>query len=235
MTSSDSSIPVSSEMRKSLKVLATQRDYSYQELLEELKQMYEAEMPFKSEREFMEWFENNYELFGFQGIVEPDTGRGIDFEMLNLEGESVMVELELMAKNFKEHGHDEGKVDEIICVWSQRDEVNGVPVTALKKVDSERKILDEVKGRKMKSLELSPEIVELFNESFQTLQMRYGRDLNQADVMNAILEVILIEKDYEGLSFTERMDEQVFDDSIRENIISKITGKDIEEVKEEYE
>jgi hypothetical protein len=69
----------------------------------------------RNERHFAEWFKENFDQFGFSGIVRGDIGVCPDFIMLRA-GNEVKVELETRASNFVVHKHSLDDVDEIICL-----------------------------------------------------------------------------------------------------------------------
>lgn len=222
-SSDNSSIPVSNEMRKSLKVLATHRDYSYEELLEELKTVYEGSIPFKSEKEFTDWFEDNYEMFGFRGIISPDMGTFPDYSMENFEGEEVKVEAELMAKNFKDHSHDSEEVDKIVCAWSSVDEIEGVPVVALEKVESEGMKYREMRGKVSKTWQIDEDVAEKLGNAFQVENVVRGVAVNESEIISEILrrmietvdedaEDYIREKDYLKYRIDEDVMESVLDE-----------------------
>ncbi|MBD3249449.1 hypothetical protein GF336_05370 [Candidatus Woesearchaeota archaeon] len=85
----------------------------------------------KNEKEFADWFKDNYKKLGFSKIVRPDISRCPDFIMLK-DGKNVNVELETVASNFLVHKHDLDKVDEIICLV--KDTELGKPITDVKEL-----------------------------------------------------------------------------------------------------
>jgi len=121
------SIQLSDDIRRRMKILASYRDMSYEGILEDLINVFENTIPFRSREEFSEWFELNKEKFGFRRIVE----RRQKFPRYRVEdekGKEKEVELELMARDFERHGYDPKKVDLIIVAYSDRKEIAGIPV-----------------------------------------------------------------------------------------------------------
>lgn len=86
----------------------------------------------KNERQFAEWFKNNFKQFGYSKIVRGDISRCPDFIMFR-DGKEVGVELETLASNFVMHKHDIKKVDEIVCLIN--DVKLGIPVLEAKGVE----------------------------------------------------------------------------------------------------
>ncbi len=123
-------IQVSEEVRKNLKILASQRDVSYQDMLEDFINIFNSIIPFKDEAEFSTWFEKNVHYFGFKKIIEKRGGYP-DFLLEDHKGKSIRVELEVVGSDFIRHKHDPRKVDLIICVFSDKDEIMGVPVVSI--------------------------------------------------------------------------------------------------------
>lgn len=120
------SIQLSDEVRRRLKILGSQRDISYEEVLKDLINVFEAEIPFGSEHEFAQWFENNLHRFDFKEVVEKDKQR---YVLKNENGETKKAEIRLIGSDFADLNGKE-KPDLFLCFWSGRDEINGVPVIA---------------------------------------------------------------------------------------------------------
>ncbi len=74
---------------------------------------------FANEKDFIEWFKNNYELLGFSKILEHTKQRFPDFKM-ELDGKEVEIELETSSSNFIRHNHDPKKVDIVICLVNDK-------------------------------------------------------------------------------------------------------------------
>jgi Arc/MetJ-type ribon-helix-helix transcriptional regulator len=74
---------------------------------------------FSNEKQFAEWFEANFELLGFDKIIEKPV-KCPDYIML--KGPiRVKVELETMSSNFILHKHDPKDVDLVICLLKNKD------------------------------------------------------------------------------------------------------------------
>ena len=63
-------IQISDHLRRKLKVLTAHRGISYSELLEDLIDVYESTIPFKSDEEFRNWFIQNLKQFNLNEIIE---------------------------------------------------------------------------------------------------------------------------------------------------------------------
>ena len=123
------SIQLSEDLRKRLKVLSSHRDLPYEEILKDLIKVFEKSIPFNSERDFGSWFEKNFNKLGFKKIAERK--QFPDYIVLTKDGKKIGVELELIADDFTRHGHDPKKVDKIVCVWSDKKEIDDVPVLSI--------------------------------------------------------------------------------------------------------
>lgn len=123
-------IQISESLRRRLKVIASFRDISYEEVLNDLINVFENSIPFKTEREFSEWFEKNVNKFGFKRIVEKRK-TPTDYRIEDKDGKIKNVELELIGYDFVRHKHDPKETDLIICVFSDKDEMKGVPVISM--------------------------------------------------------------------------------------------------------
>lgn len=121
-------VQISENLRRRLKVLSSYRDMSYEEILDDLITVFEGTIPFKTKGEFSEWFEKNIKLLGFKKIVEKRARGFPDYRLEDKGGKMRDVELELVAGDFLRHGHDPKKVDLIVSVFSTEDEISGVPV-----------------------------------------------------------------------------------------------------------
>lgn len=150
-------IQISEELRKRLRILASYRDISYEEALKDFIDMFQSIIPFQNEWEFADWFEKNLERFGFKRIIEKKKGFP-DYKLEDIEGKVKRVELELIGTDFIRHKHDPKKVDTIICVYSDRDEIAGIPTLSI--VEGPRKP-GEIIGRKQRiSVTLDAEIIK---------------------------------------------------------------------------
>lgn len=129
-------IQVSEQLRRELKVMASQHDLSYEELLSDLIEVFDSAAPFRTEEEFGDWFEDNIDKFGFQEIIKKRGNASPDYRVRDEHGEVKEVELELVGKNFVSHGHDPEDTDLIICLFSRTDTIEGVPVLAIVDSDS---------------------------------------------------------------------------------------------------
>ncbi len=121
------SIQLSEDIRRRMKILASYRDMSYDGILEDLISVFENTIPFRDREEFSEWFELNKEKFGFRRIVE----RRREFPSYRIEdehGKEKEVELELIARDFERRGYNPKRVDLIIAAYSDSKEIAGVPV-----------------------------------------------------------------------------------------------------------
>ena len=90
------------------------------------------QLRFYTEHDFENWFKNNYTIFGIKKLIKinrwfPD----VVAEMYN--GKVLRIELELLARNFKSHGHDPLRCDLILCFAKTKHEetVKGVPVISI--------------------------------------------------------------------------------------------------------
>lgn len=136
-------IQLDESMRRKLKVLASYHDLSYNELLEELVNVFESAIPFKDEKEFAKWFEDNLQKFGFKEVVERRKHSSPDYRLKDEDNSIKEVELELLGKNFVSHGHDAEEVDQIICLFSERDKIKGVPViSVIQSEDMKKNVID---------------------------------------------------------------------------------------------
>ena len=87
---------------------------------------------FYTEHDFEEWFKNNYSIFGIKEIIKinrwyPD----VVARMHN--NKIIRIELELLARNFIDHGHEPSMCDLIICFAKRKSEqtIKGVPVISI--------------------------------------------------------------------------------------------------------
>jgi hypothetical protein len=125
-------IQLSDDLRQRLKLLAAHRNTNYENLINELIDVYENIVNFKSEKEFAEWFEQNYSLFGFKEIVNKNKGKTPDYIVKDLNGKIKKVELELFAEDFITHKHKKEDVDIIVALFSKDEKsINEIPTLSL--------------------------------------------------------------------------------------------------------
>ncbi len=124
-------IQLSDDLRQRLKLLAVQRNANYESLIEELMDVYETIVEFKSEREFAEWFEQNFSLFGFKEIISKNK-KTPDYLIRDFGGKVKKVELELCAQDFVTHKHKKEDVDMIVALFSKDEKsIEGIPTLVL--------------------------------------------------------------------------------------------------------
>ena len=124
-------IQISNDLRKKLKVIASEQDISYEQALEQLLSVFETCLPFRSEREFAKYFEDNLELFDFKEVIEKRPKGYPDYRLLDNKGKEVEVELELIGESFRHHKHDPKKADLIVCLFSNEKIIEGVKVVSV--------------------------------------------------------------------------------------------------------
>jgi predicted DNA-binding ribbon-helix-helix protein len=124
-------IQLSDDLRQRLKLLVAQRNTTYEDLIEELIEIYDQVIEFKSEREFSQWFEQNFNLFGFKEIISKNKGTP-DYYVKDFNGKTKKVELELCAQDFIQHRHKKEDVDIIVALFSKDEKsVEGIPTLVL--------------------------------------------------------------------------------------------------------
>lgn len=121
-------IQLSEDLRKKIKILASYRDVSYEQALEDLEEVFNSTVPFNSLDEFSKWFEGNLEKFDFKKIIKKEKH---NYEVEDKEGKTKNIILELMAKDFIRHKHDTKKVDLIVSFYSDSEKIEKIPVVSL--------------------------------------------------------------------------------------------------------
>jgi len=107
----------------------------------------------KNEKQFADWFKENYKKLGYSKIIRGDISRCPDFVMVR-NGKEVRVELETVSSNFLAHKHDLNKVDEILCLV--KDVELGKPVKEIKQLTFE--------GNRKVTLSIESEVYEKFKK-----------------------------------------------------------------------
>ncbi|GBC70064.1 hypothetical protein HRbin01_01772 [archaeon HR01] len=128
MSEAKTTLQISEDLRRKLKIYASMRDIPYEDLLTDLLYIIEALAPFKDIGQFAQFFEKNTEKFGLNKIIEKlGTSRYI---VEDSEGKSLQIQLELFSSDYSRRVK-KGHVDMIVAVVSTANEVEGVPVKAL--------------------------------------------------------------------------------------------------------
>jgi Arc/MetJ-type ribon-helix-helix transcriptional regulator len=141
-------IQISESLRRRLKVLASLRDVPYEDLLNSLVDVFEACIPFKSEREFAKFFEENIEKFGFKRIIERRYTSSPDYVVEDFNGKRRNVELELFAEDIKRHRPDPSEVDYVVALFSTADNIDGIPVISVLRPESVRDLVEKFSDAK---------------------------------------------------------------------------------------
>jgi len=121
-------IQISENLRIQLKTYCAEMNLTYEDFLYSLINSFENIAPFKRESEFRMWFKFNIVLFGYTEIIEDNEKSFPDFVMKKKDGSIERVELELVDISFYRHKHDINKVDKIICVYGELQNIGNVPV-----------------------------------------------------------------------------------------------------------
>lgn len=117
---------ISKELDKRLKFVAIREGKKYEKVLKNMLTSFEKKIPFESERQFANWFEKNIKFFGFEECTKSQSP---DYIVKTMEGKMKRVELELLADGYN---HPPNYCDFIVCVYSNTEKINGVPVLAIK-------------------------------------------------------------------------------------------------------
>ena len=123
-------IQISNELRKKLKIASAYYNETYENLLKEILELFEKEIPFKTKEEFCDWFEINYRLLGIQKIIAKQRKSCPDYVVEDVEGRKLNIDVELFAKRFLSTPHTDG-VDYIVSAYSSDEKIANVTVIAL--------------------------------------------------------------------------------------------------------
>lgn len=88
------------------------------------------EKDFLFEKEFHNWFKENYKLLGFDKLI-VELKRGFPDFIMEMDGAILRIEIETVSSNFILHKHDPKKVDLVICMVKDRDLC--VPIIEIRK------------------------------------------------------------------------------------------------------
>jgi hypothetical protein len=125
-------IQISNELRNKLKVASAYYNETYENLLNEVLNLFEKEIPFKTKEEFCSWFEGNHRLLAIKKIVARTSH---DYIVQDMEGGRLHVDIELFAKHFLLTPHAT-RIDYIISAYSSEGKVANVPVISLNMLKS---------------------------------------------------------------------------------------------------
>jgi len=135
-------IQVPENIRRALKVLSVQRNIPYGGLLQDLIDLYEATMPFKTDIELKQWFEKNYEKLGFQTIIEKKPTE--TYLLKDKNGRTVNACVELTPKDLARKRYNTSEIDIIICAFSTQTEIDGTPIISLIKPEKDPQTITKI-------------------------------------------------------------------------------------------
>lgn len=160
-------IQISDNIRKRLKVLASYRDVSYEDVLDDMINVFSASIPFRNKEEFSQWFEKNITKFGFKKIIEKRPDVSPEYRLEDENGNERRVEPELLADDFVRHGHDPKNIDLIVCLYSDKEKINDVPVLSIIHPPKDpREIIKRMEGR-YETILIPKPLFEKIKESIQ--------------------------------------------------------------------
>jgi dTDP-glucose pyrophosphorylase len=182
-------IQITEGLRKKLKLLASSRDISYKELLEDFIEIFQSMIPFKNEFEFARWFEKNLDYFGFKKIIEKRK-EFPDYKLEDIEGKIKNVEIEILGKDFIRHGHDPRKVDLIICVYSDKEYINGVPVLSIVKGPGKLELIR--KKKQIIAVTLDKELVEKIDKNVDGVKIKSRSEFVEKVIKEYLKKICVI-------------------------------------------
>jgi len=197
-------IQISDTLRKKLKVLSSYRDISYEELIEDLINVFIATIPFRSDDEFREWFEQNLDKLGFKRIV----GKGISpsYRLEDADGRIKNVEVELIGEDFERHEHDPNKTDLVICLFSTKERIKGVPVLSIiKPPEDPREVIYRLSG-KFKTVSIPTTLYNKLKEAIKNTGFT-----NVSSFVSHILREVLVEKRDWSVPLTKEEEEKIIE------------------------
>lgn len=133
-------LQISENLRRKLKVYASIRDIPYEDLISDLTQVMESLLPFKGFGELTRFFENNLEKFGLSKILKKVGDLG--YIAQDSSGNVIKVQLELFAHDYLRHIRKD-KPDLIISIISLHEELDGIPVRSIVNLTDLGKIILE--------------------------------------------------------------------------------------------
>jgi|SRR3989344_7859181 len=113
-------IQISEELRRKLKIISSYRDIPYEDALGELIEVFEWFIPFKDVNEFSGWFERNLGRFGLARVEEKkDEGGWISYLVRDEKKQKRKIALQIICnkgdlERFKAEGFDT-----IVCTFSK--------------------------------------------------------------------------------------------------------------------
>jgi len=108
-------IQISEDIRKRLKILSSYRDVPYEQLLQEILDVFEHFMVFKDLTEFVGWFERNLSRFGLQSFSGKKQEKGyVRYVAEDVQGKKKIIALQIIVLP---EDTFEG-VDEVICIFT---------------------------------------------------------------------------------------------------------------------
>ncbi|HLC63396.1 MAG TPA: hypothetical protein VJJ21_03685 [Candidatus Nanoarchaeia archaeon] len=159
-------IQISDEIRRRLKVISSQRDVSYENVLDEILDVFEYFIPFKDLGEFSVWFEKNLGRFGCKKVLEKRKEKGYFHYLVEDEkGVQRKAALQIVTrKDDMEHFKSE-KIQMIVCVFSKE---KSSQITALSQEVFERYGLLKNADQKTAEIAIPRTVESFFSEKVKT-------------------------------------------------------------------
>lgn len=140
MSEAKTTLQISEDLRRKLKVYASMRDIPYEDLLADFIQISEALVPFKDIGQFAQFFEKNTEKFGL-GKIRKKVGAS-RYLVEDQKGNTSRIQLELFANDYSRRTRKR-QTDLIVAVVSIVNEIEGVPVKSLVSLSELGKLIKE--------------------------------------------------------------------------------------------
>ena len=140
MMQGKTTLQISENLRRKLKIHASIRDIPYEDLLADMIRVMEPLIPFKDLSEFARFFEKNLEKFGLSKILSK-TGDS-SYITHDSNGAVKRVQAELFAHDYLRHVKKD-RPDIIVSVVTFQDELDGIPVRSIVNLTNISKIIFE--------------------------------------------------------------------------------------------
>jgi len=108
-----------------MNILKNNMDKEIEEIRKITKKNINFEKNFENEKQYHNWMESNYKLFGFDSLVKSNKTKFPDL-ILKKNDKIIRVELEIHSSNFILHKHKKEETDLVICII--KDKKIGVPI-----------------------------------------------------------------------------------------------------------
>ena len=176
----NTTIMITKELQRQLKILCAMKGTTYENLIEEMTEIYRNAVPFSSKEEFVEWLKkrDNINSIGFKKVIKSSDKHSCSLLVEDFNGKQRTISVEINARDFIMEKCNPHKIDYIIALFSTKEFIKGIPILSINNFPFQHKKLIPIavpRELKQKLDRLKAHANEPYRNTIQKLISAYKR------------------------------------------------------------